>query len=108
MIIDTNTFIGKFSDKAGYNKEDSKYILNCFVDVLRECLLNRDTIKLRGIFEMGVKYGKSRFFPHPHTKKMTKSRDGYRPYFHFKRFLLQAAYGEETTQTSSDSAENAN
>lgn len=47
-MLDKIGLVRKIAEKTGYTIRDSEEFLNCFMDVLRDCIINREEISVRG------------------------------------------------------------
>ena len=67
MIIDKPKLVTALSKKMGCTKQDATGFLNAFTDVMRECLLAGDTVKIMNLFKAEVKEYKGRIARNPRT-----------------------------------------
>ena len=52
MQINKDELVYKLRTKTGYTAEDTATFLNAFIDVLRDCIINRDEISVRGLGQL--------------------------------------------------------
>lgn len=67
MIINKEKFATAISKKMGCKKYEAEKFLNAFADVMRECLLAGDTVKIINLFKADVKEYKGRIGRNPKT-----------------------------------------
>lgn len=67
MIIDKPKLVTALSKKMGCKKYEAEEFLNAFIDVMRECLLAGDTVKIMNLFKAEVKEYKGRIGRNPRT-----------------------------------------
>ena len=67
MIIDKPKLVTALSKKMGCKKYEAEEFLNAFTDVMRECLLAGDTVKIMNLFKAEVKECKGRIGRNPRT-----------------------------------------
>lgn len=67
MIINKEKIVTALSKKMGCTKQDADKFLNAFIDVMRECLLAGDTVKIMNLFKAEVKEYKGRIARNPKT-----------------------------------------
>ena len=67
MIINKEKLATALSKKMGCKKYEAEEFLNAFIDVMRECLLAGDTVKIMNLFKAEVKEYKGRIGRNPRT-----------------------------------------
>lgn len=67
MIIDKPKLVTALSKEMGCKKYDAEEFLNAFINVMRECLLAGDTVKIISLFKAEVKEYKGRIGRNPKT-----------------------------------------
>lgn len=67
MIINKEKLSTALSKKMGCTKQDADKFLNAFINVMRECLLAGDTVKIINLFKAEVKEYKGRIGRNPST-----------------------------------------
>lgn len=67
MIIDKPKLVTALSKEMGCTKQDADKFLNAFINVMRECLLAGDTVKIINLFKAEVKEYKGRIGRNPKT-----------------------------------------
>ena len=67
MIINKEKLVTALSKKMGCKKYEAEEFLNAFTDVMRECLLAGDTVKIMNLFKAEVKEYKGRIGRNPRT-----------------------------------------
>ena len=67
MIINKEKLSTALSKKMDCKKYEAEEFLNAFIDVMRECLLAGDTVKIVNLFRAEVKEYKGRIGRNPKT-----------------------------------------
>ena len=67
MIINKEKLATALSKKMGCKKYEAEEFLSAFIDVMRECLLAGDTVKIMKLFKAEVKEYKGRIGRNPKT-----------------------------------------
>lgn len=80
MVINTNEFIARIAKNGEISKSDCKYVLRILANTICEILQEGNTIKWRGIMEIGVKYRKGGAALHPITGEKIQYPGRHIPY----------------------------
>lgn len=91
MVLNTNGFIRKLALVSGCTKKECEQIVQWLTLLLCDALSNGDTIKLHGLFEIGVRRQIGRDVPHPVTKERVHVQPMKLPYMKFGKLLLDSA-----------------
>lgn len=67
----TKELIGLVAEKASLSKKDTELLLNTTTAVIRESLMDGNSVQLQGIGTMEIKERKARAIVHPKTGERT-------------------------------------
>ena len=95
MIINKEKLSTALSKKMDCKKYEAEEFLNAFIDVMRECLLAGDTVKIVNLFRAEVKEYKGRIGRNPKTGESVDIPSHKRVKFTVSESLNREVNGKE-------------
>lgn len=68
-MINREKLICDVTEKTGYNRKDTKQIIDTFIDTMREYFIAGETIKIIGLFTASVKEYEAHIAKNPKTNE---------------------------------------